>query len=84
MDLAEPSGGRAYLLEDSHRAGVDLIDKTVAEIGQELRQQYTLGYYPKGTTAEDSSYRRITVETTSSGLKVRTRAGYWGPGRRQK
>ena len=82
-DLAEPSGGRAYLLEDSHRGGVDLIDKTVAEIGQELRQQYTLGYYPRNPTTEDSAYRRITVETTKSGLRVRTRQGYWASGKRQ-
>jgi Ca-activated chloride channel family protein len=78
MDLAAPSGGRAYLLEESHRGGVDLIDNAVAEIGQELRQQYTLGYYPNISFA-DRSYRRIKVETANPALNARTRKGYWAP-----
>lgn len=78
LDLAEPSGGRAYLLEEPHRGGADLIDNAVAEIGQELRQQYTLGYYPN-VSSEDRSYRRIKVETTNPALEVRTRKGYWAP-----
>jgi Ca-activated chloride channel family protein len=77
-DIAEPSGGRAYLLEDPHRGGEDFIDKAIVEIGRELRQQYTLGYYASARI-EGNRYRRIRVETSNPGLRVRTRKGYWHP-----
>ena len=74
--LAEPTGGRAYELEDAHRGGVDRIDASVIEIARELRLQYTLGYYPTNTR-RDGKFRRIKVETTRPGLTVRARSGYW-------
>lgn len=76
--LAEPTGGRAYELEDAHRAGVDQIDDAVTEIARELRVQYTIGYYPTNTR-KDGKFRRITIETVPRGLMVRARSGYWPP-----
>jgi len=76
--LAEPTGGRAYELENAHRGGVDLIDKAVVEIAQELRVQYTIGYYPTNTR-KDGKFRRLAIETTRPGLTVRARSGYWAP-----
>jgi Ca-activated chloride channel family protein len=75
-DFAEPSGGRAYLLEDAHRDGRDLIDEAVAEMASELRQQYTLGYYPTSATA-DGKFRRVQVRVSKPDIRVRTREGYW-------
>lgn len=74
--LAEPTGGRAYRLEEAHRRGVDLIDQAVVEIARELRLQYTIGYYPTNTR-KDGKFRRVKVETTRPGLTVRARSGYW-------
>ena len=72
------TGGRAYMLEDAHRGGVDRIDEAVREVASELRQQYTLSYYPTNAK-KDGRYRRIKVETTNSRYRVRTRAGYRAP-----
>lgn len=44
--IAEPSGGRAELLENAHRGKVDLVDEAVLSMTAELTMQYTLGYYP--------------------------------------
>lgn len=74
-DLAEPTGGRHYVLEQAHRGGRDLIDETVQEIAAELRHQYTLGYYPSSPSS-DGKFRRITVETADRSLRVRARRGY--------
>lgn len=72
--MAEPSGGRAWVLEGAHRGGVDLVDQAIKEIGVELRQQYTLGYYPKQRAA-DRSYRQLRVEVRGDEYRVRTRSG---------
>lgn len=74
--LAEPSGGRAWVLEGAHRGGVDLVDQAIKEIGVELRQQYTLGYYPKPGKAE-RSYRKLRVEVSGGQYRVRTRSGFF-------
>ena len=74
-DLAEPTGGRHYVLEQAHRGGRDLIDEAIQEIAAELRHQYTLGYYSTNTQA-DGKFRRITVVPKDRSLKVRARRGY--------
>ncbi len=72
--IAEPSGGRAWVLEGAHRGGVDLVDQAIKDIGLELRQQYTLGYYPPQRAA-DRSYRQLRVEVRGGQHRVRTRSG---------
>lgn len=74
-DLAEPTGGKHYVLEQAHRGTRDLIDETVQEIAAELRHQYTLGYYSSAPSS-DGKFRRITVETADRSLRVRARRGY--------
>jgi Ca-activated chloride channel family protein len=76
--LAEATGGRSFYLEQAHQRGVDLVDKAVREVSAELRQQYTLGYYP-ANPADDGQFRRIRVETVNPELTVRTRKGYYAP-----
>lgn len=78
--IAEPSGGRAELLENAHRGKVDLVDEAVLSMTAELTRQYTLGYYPT-RAAKDGSYRRIDVTTTHPQQTVRTRRGYRAPSR---
>lgn len=74
--LAEVTGGRSFYLEQAHRRGIDLVDKAVREISAELRQQYTIAYYPTNS-AEDGKFRRIRLETVNPDLTVRTRKGYY-------
>lgn len=76
--LADPTGGRSYLLEEAHRKGVDRIDQTVRQIGDELRQQYSLGYYPTNIS-KDGSFRRIQMRMTNASYRVRARSGYFAP-----
>lgn len=76
--IADPSGGRAELLENAHRGKIDLVDQAVVSITTELSQQYTLGYYPSNA-AKDGTYRRLTVTTTNPRLTVRARKGYRAP-----
>jgi Ca-activated chloride channel family protein len=77
--IADPTGGRAVLLEGKHRkGGVDQIDQTALEFSAELRDQYSIGYYPTNKT-RDGSFRRIKVRTINPNLIVRTRSGYVAP-----
>lgn len=55
---------------------MDQIDQAVLEVSSELRQQYSLGYYPT-KTKKDGSYRSISVQLAKPGYTVRTRKGYW-------
>jgi Ca-activated chloride channel family protein len=52
-----------------------------AEVDEELRNQYTLGYISTNT-AKDGSYRRIEVKVESADGVVSARPGYYAPKRR--
>jgi len=66
--LSGKSGGRAYQAND-----VNHLKETFARIAQELRQQYSIGFYPK--EGEDGP-RKIKVKIDSPGNAVRTRQSY--------
>jgi Ca-activated chloride channel homolog len=71
--LAESSGGRAFMLAESliNRGGQ--IEKVLDAIADELRSQYTLGFYP--TQADDGRFHSMRVRTRP-GTSVRSRRGY--------
>lgn len=69
-DLVVHSGGRVLELD-----GVGEAAAAFAEVLDELRSQYVLGYYPT-TRADDGSWHPVKVRVTRPGLKVRTRRGY--------
>ena len=48
------------------------------QIAEELRDQYTLGYYPTNP-AHDGKFRKIKVEMTDKELKALARRGYYAP-----
>ncbi len=77
--IAGATGGFAFHLENAHRPGADLIDQAAQEISTELRQHYTIGYYPTNA-ARDGTYRNIKLEAKVPGLRVRHRRGYYSPG----
>jgi VWFA-related protein len=71
--LAEETGGRMIAVR-SEKKLMEAFD----EISDELRSQYTLGYYPTNT-ARDGKFRKIKVETNNHDLKVLARKGYYAP-----
>jgi VWFA-related protein len=71
--LAEETGGRMISVR-SEKKLVEAFD----EISEELRSQYTLGYYPTNST-RDGKFRKIKVDTSSHDLKVLARKGYYAP-----
>jgi VWFA-related protein len=71
--IARETGGRVI---EVHKAKD--LDKAFQQLSEELRSQYVIGYYPTNKTA-DGSFRKIKVETTTAGLKVLTREGYYAP-----
>ncbi len=71
--LAENSGGRAFLLAESLINHGSQIEKVLDTIADELRSQYTLGYYP--AHPDDGMYHSIRIRT-KDGENVRARRGY--------
>jgi VWFA-related protein len=71
--IADETGGRMIVV-NSEKHLADAFD----QISQELRSQYTLGYYPTNS-ALDGKFRKVKVETTEHDLKVLTRKGYYAP-----
>jgi VWFA-related protein len=71
--LAEETGGRV-LSANSEKKLMQAFD----EISEELRSQYTLGYYPSNAT-RDGKFRKIKVETNNHEMKVLARKGYYAP-----
>jgi len=76
--IAEATGGRAFHLQRVDGGGQDSIDATTQQISDELRHQYTVGYYPSNT-AHDGSYRRIDLSTRQLDVQLRYRRGYYAP-----
>ena len=71
--MAEETGGRV-LNASSDKKLMQAFD----EISEELRSQYTLGYYPTNSV-RDGKFRKIKVDATNHDLKVLARKGYYAP-----
>jgi len=70
--FADETGGRSF---NPYR--VDDLAQAFADIGTELRSQYSIAYTPSGH-ADDGKFHRIEIELLHHrGLKVRARQGYW-------
>ncbi len=68
--ISGETGGRFF--EVSHKQP---IDKVYADIEEELRNQYSLGYTPDRKNG--AGYRRIHLAAQQKGLVVQTRDGYY-------
>jgi Ca-activated chloride channel family protein len=71
--LAENSGGRAFMLAESLINRGTQIERVLSAIADELRAQYTLGFYP--SRPDDGKYHLLRVRALS-GNNVRARKGY--------
>jgi VWFA-related protein len=70
--LTTATGGRLY-----RPASFSDLERTYAEVAEELRHQYTL-YYSPLNTRRDGQFRRVRVETTHT-QQVAARIGYYAP-----
>ena len=77
QEIAEATGGLAYF-----PAQLDQVTPICEQVAREIRNQYTLGYYPTNT-AHDGTFRPVAVKVIPPGghgkLSVRTRTGYFAP-----
>jgi len=75
--LADVTGGEAYTPRS-----LDDVHSTCEQIAHDIRNQYTLAYYPTNAR-KDGTFRNVRVDAFSSGnrakLAVRTRPGYYAP-----
>jgi len=71
--LSDETGGRTIEVSSEKR-----LNEAFDQISEELRSQYTLGYYPTNT-AKDGRFRKVKVETTNKDFKILTRKGYYAP-----
>jgi VWFA-related protein len=72
QELAEETGGRAFF--PYH---VDDLDQSFQDIGDELRNQYSIAYLPQNYVL-DGKYHKIRIEVPEhKGYQVRARRGYY-------
>jgi VWFA-related protein len=71
--ITDDTGGRTISV-NSEKHLAEAFD----QISEELRSQYTLGYYPSNT-AHDGKFRKIKVDMSNRDLKVLARKGYYAP-----
>jgi Ca-activated chloride channel family protein len=70
QELSERTGARSYQADSVQNLG-----SAFANIAEELRRQYSLGYYPKNP-AQAGERRQIRVRVNQPNLAVRTRDSY--------
>ncbi len=78
-ELASASGGKSFFPSNAEK-----MSEAFEQVALELRRQYSIGYTPSNFVA-DGKWRRLKVSVTppceSSGLVVRSRAGYYAVSR---
>jgi VWFA-related protein len=71
--IADATGGRVIEVSSEKK-----LNEAFDQISEELRDQYTLGYYPTNTNF-DGQFRKIRLDMTNHELKVLVRKGYYAP-----
>ncbi|HTZ49099.1 MAG TPA: VWA domain-containing protein [Verrucomicrobiae bacterium] len=71
--IAEETGGRMIVVNSEKN-----IEGAFDQISEELRSQYTLGYYPTNNNP-DGKFRKIHVDVDNKEYKVLARKGYYAP-----
>jgi len=72
--LAASTGGRIFYPETFGQ-----LDKVFAEILQELRTQYMIGFYPRDVKEQPRLFHTVSVQTRNPSLRVSARSGYYEP-----
>jgi Ca-activated chloride channel family protein len=84
--LASETGGEVFYPgttpgihgEEVDEQSLAQLDATFALLAQQLRTQYTLGFY-SSNDARDGGYRKLTVRVKKAGYTARARTGYYAP-----
>jgi Ca-activated chloride channel homolog len=71
--LAYETGGRVLYPNNFGQ-----LDDIYAQVDEELRSQYTIGYVSTNAI-KDGSYRRIEVKVDAPGARISARPGYYAP-----
>jgi Ca-activated chloride channel family protein len=71
--LTTATGGRLY-----KPSSFNDLERTYAEVAEELRHQYTL-YFSPLNVRRDGQFRRLRVETLDQSRQVTARIGYYAP-----
>ena len=71
--LTDETGGRTIVVRNEKN-----LEQAFDQISEELRNQYTVGYYPSNK-ARDGSYRKIKMEMKNKDYSALTRRGYYAP-----
>ena len=76
--FADASGGKAWLLSGNwtENRGSE-IEQVLDEIAAELRNQYSIGYYPSHPL-KDGKWHRILIRAENPRYHIRTRKEYFG------
>jgi VWFA-related protein len=69
--LADKTGGRLYQANDTTQ-----LAQAFTRIAEELRRQYTLGYYPKTDNVDGNERHQIKVRVHQPDLAVKARDSY--------
>jgi VWFA-related protein len=76
--LADASGGKAWFITGGRTSGrQSTINNALDEIADELRSQYSIGYYPSHSM-QDGKWHTIRIRVKDSNYKVRYRSDYYG------
>ncbi len=77
QELSQATGGLAFFPEN-----LEDVENICTQIAHDIRNQYTLAYYPSNTR-RDGTFRAVNVTVTPlhghGKLSVRTRTGYYAP-----
>jgi VWFA-related protein len=71
--MTDETGGRMIVVNNEKH-----LQEAFDQISEELRSQYTLGYYPTNST-RDGKFRKIKIDVDNKDDKVLARKGYYAP-----
>lgn len=71
--ITDETGGRMIVVNNEKH-----LEEAFDQISEELRSQYTLGYYPTNS-ARDGKFRKIKIDVANKDYKVLARKGYYAP-----
>jgi VWFA-related protein len=71
--ITDETGGRMIVVNNEKH-----LEAAFDQISEELRSQYTLGYYPTNS-ARDGRFRKIKIDVANKDDKVLARKGYYAP-----
>jgi len=75
--FATISGGRTWLVSGGSDSRRNQISQALDELADELRNQYSIGYYPPHAL-DDGQWHRIEIVTRDPRYRVRVRGDYYG------